>query len=113
MKSCAVSGCLQDIKRTLTSLANANIKAVWPFEDVGLLRTDVMHQQFVRATTATLLLRSKCKMICEKMENIQSCSMRYFLKTQLIMKFVIPHCLPTNCILGFSVDMYTLCSGTG
>lgn len=68
-KSCAVSeiaGCLRNIKRTFTSLANADIKAVWLFEDMSLLRTDVMHQHFVRATTTALLLMSKCKIIFGK-----------------------------------------------
>lgn len=58
-RSCALSEiavCLWDIKKTFTSLADADIKAVWSFEGMNLLRTDVMHQHFVRATTSALLL---------------------------------------------------------
>lgn len=68
-KSCAVSeiaGYLWDIKRTSSSLADADIKAVWCFEGMSLLRTDAMHQHFARATTTVLLLGTKYKTIFRK-----------------------------------------------
>lgn len=52
LKSSAVSeitGWLWDIKRTFTRLVTADIMAVWLFEDMNYLTTDVMHQHFLRA----------------------------------------------------------------
>lgn len=83
-KSCAVSeiaGCLWDIKRTSSSLAVADMKAVWCFEDASLLRTDAVYQRFVGAATTAPLLGPKYKTIFRKKCKTQSSAERYLSKS--------------------------------
>lgn len=52
IKSCAASEittCFCNIKNP-SSLADADIKAVWCFEDLSFYRTNAIHQHFVSAT---------------------------------------------------------------